>query len=299
MLGGGLARLLVRDPLPLHVGDRVLLRDPGAARAHAQAERGDPDGRDEAAVPGSVAWHGLFGAVVLDVNPPPLSRRGAAAVAAAELASWPDRPTAADLVRRRKLVQATELSAMGSTELPEPVAAGWLADPEHWASLAARLAALVAEHAARDPLSAGLPVEAARESLRLPDRRLVLALAQAAPSVALTGGVFTVKAGPAAPGLPSALAAAVASLVADLQARPFDAPEASRLGELGLDKRDLAAAARHGALLRLSDQVVLAPGAGERAAQILAGLEQPFTAIAGADRARLYEADGHPAARVP
>ena len=30
-LGGGLARLLLRDPLPLHVGDRVLLRDPGAA----------------------------------------------------------------------------------------------------------------------------------------------------------------------------------------------------------------------------------------------------------------------------
>src|SRR5262245_6994906 len=30
-LGAGYARLRLRDPLPLHVGDRVLLRDPGAA----------------------------------------------------------------------------------------------------------------------------------------------------------------------------------------------------------------------------------------------------------------------------
>jgi selenocysteine-specific elongation factor len=31
-------------------------------------------------------------------------------------------------------------------------------------------------------------------------------------------------------------------------------------------------------LLRISDQIVLAPGADARAAQILAGLDQPFTA---------------------
>ena len=214
---------------------------------------------------------------MLDVNPPPLTRRGAAAAAAAELASWPDRPAAADLLRRRKLALAADLTALGSTDQPAPVAAGWLADPGHWAGLADQLAVLVAEHAARDPLSAGLPVEAARESLRLPDRRLVLALVPAAPSVVLTGGVLAVRAGHATPGLPPALAAAVASLMADLAARPFDAPEASRLTELGLDKRDLAAAARHGALLRLSDQVVLGPDAGDQAARILAGLEQPFT----------------------
>ena len=164
---------------------------------------------------------------MLDVNPPPLTRRGAAAAAAAELASWPDRPAAADLLRRRKLALAADLTALGSTDQPDPVAAGWLADPGHWAGLAGQLAALVAEHAARDPLSAGLPVEAARESLRLPDRRLVLALVPAVPSVVLTGGVLAVRAGHATPGLPPALAAAVASLMADLAARPFDAPEAA------------------------------------------------------------------------
>src|SRR5262249_30643868 len=67
------------------------------------------------------------------------------------------------------------------------------------------------------------------------------------------------------------------ALMADFAGRPFDSPDSTRLHELGLDKRDLAAAARHGALLRLTDQIVLAPGAGERAAEILAKLDQPFT----------------------
>jgi selenocysteine-specific elongation factor len=69
----------------------------------------------------------------------------------------------------------------------------------------------------------------------------------------------------------------VSKLLADLADRPFDAPEAARLAELGLGKRDLAAAARHGALLRLADQIVLGPDAAEQAATILAGLDQPFT----------------------
>ncbi|HEX9554576.1 MAG TPA: selenocysteine-specific translation elongation factor [Streptosporangiaceae bacterium] len=266
MLGGAVARLTLRDPLPLHVAERVLLRDPGASR-----EQADPDG-------GRDIWPGLFGAVVLDVDPPPLTRRGAATAAAAELAAWPNRPAAADLVRRRGLAAAADLTAMGVTDQPEPVAAGWLADSDHWAGLAARLGAIVAEHAEREPLAPGLPVEAAREALRLPDRRLVLALASAAPSVTATAGVLTVGTRPDS--LPPALAASVASLLADLADRPFDAPDATRLSELGLEKRDLAAAARHGALLRLTDQIVLAPGAGERAAQILAGLDQPFTAAA-------------------
>jgi len=266
MLGGAVARLTLRDPLPLHVADRVLLRDPGASR-----EQADPDG-------GRDIWPGLFGAVVLDIDPPPLTRRGAATAAAAELAAWPSRPAAADLVRRRGLAAAADLTAMGVTDQPEPVAAGWLADSDHWAGLAARLGAIVAEHAEREPLAPGLPVEAARQALRLPDRRLVLALASAAPSVTATAGVLTVGTRPDS--LPPALAASVASLLADLADRPFDAPDATRLSELGLEKRDLAAAARLGALLRLTDQIVLAPGAGERAAQILAGLDQPFTAAA-------------------
>ena len=264
MLGSGHARLTLRDPLPLHVADRVLLRDPGSAVGE--------DSQGAAAA----LWHGITGAVVLDINPPPLTRRGAAATAAAEMASWPDIPGAADLLRRRGLARAADLAAMGLSGLPAQVAAGWLADPFYWDGLAVRLSSLVAEHGERDALAPGLPAEAAREALRLPDRRLVPALVQSAQSVMLKGGVLTATTRHA--GLPPALANAVSSLVEDLDERPFDAPDAARLGELGLDKRDLAAAARHGALLRISDQIVLAPGADARAAQILAGLEQPFTA---------------------
>jgi len=264
MLGDTHARLTLRDPLPLRIADRVLLRDPGSAATEGQ--------------PAEAAglWHGIVGATVLDLNPPGLTRRGAAAAATAELASWPDRPGAADLLRRRGLARAADLTAMGLTALPEPVAAGWLADPDHWAGLAARLTALVAEHAEREPLAPGLPAEAAREALRLPDRRLVPALAQAAQPVTFAGGLLT--AGTRNAGLPPALTRAIAAVIADLDERPFDAPDATRLGELGLDKRDLAAAARYGALLRISDQIVLAPGADARAAQILAGLDQPFSA---------------------
>jgi selenocysteine-specific elongation factor len=261
VLGDGLARLALRDALPLHAGERVLLRDPGAAR-------------EQTAAPGS-RWRGLFGAIVLDPGPPPLTRRGAGAGATAELASWPDRPAAEDLIRRRGFVQAAELRATGVDGLPQPVAAGWLADAGHWARLAARLAELVSAHGSADPLAPGLPVDAAREALGMPDRRLVLALAATAPSVALKGGVLTGQGGTS--DLPASLAAAVASLLSELRDRPFDAPEAGRLRELGLDKRDLATAARHGALLRLSDQVVLAPDAGSQAARILAGIDQPFT----------------------
>jgi selenocysteine-specific elongation factor len=266
MLASSVARLTLRDPLPLHVADRVLLRDPGASREQSGADDGEE------------LWRGVVGAVVLDIEPPPLTRRGSAAAAGGELESWPDPPTAADLLRRRGLALAGDLAAMGLTQQPDPVAANWLADPAHWAALARKLSDVVAEHAQRDPLAPGLPLEAAREALGVPDRRVVQALASAARSVTATAGLL--KPGSGADGLPPALAHAVALLIADLGDRPFDAPDAARLSELGLDKRNLAAAARHGALLRLGDQIVLAPGAGERAAQILAGLDQPFTTSA-------------------
>ena len=51
-----------------------------------------------------------------------------------------------------------------------------------------RLAAIVAAHAAKEPLAPGMPAEAARAALRVPDRRLVEALA--APSLVLSEGLL-------------------------------------------------------------------------------------------------------------
>jgi selenocysteine-specific elongation factor len=252
------ARLTLRDPLPLHVGDRVLLRDPGSAGVT------------------------ILGATVLDVNPPALARRGAAAAAGRELAAWPDPPSAADLLRRHGFLRAGALAAMGVAGGPKPVAGDWLADPDRWASLGGLLAEAVAAHAERDPLAIGMPPEAARSALGLPDRTLVEALARGLRGQVLLEDGYLRPAGPpdtrgASPSLPPRLAAAVKAVLADLADAPFLAPDAGRLRELGLDPRAIAAAARAGLLLRVTEQVVLAPDAQAEAARILAGLPQPFT----------------------
>jgi len=259
------ARLRLKDPLPLHIGDRVILRDPGAAGL------------------------AIYGATVLDPFPPPLARRGAAAAAVRELSPWPDIPTAADLLRRHKLLRGQQLAAAGLADRPAPVAGDWLADPEHWTWLRAELPRAVAAFAAKDPLAPGMPAEAARAALSLPSRDLVAALATG--EVVLDGAylrIFTKKAqeadGTAATGaakpagqLPPRIAEAVQAVLDDLADDPFAAPDTERLRALGLDARALAAAARVGLLLRIADLVVLAPGADKAAAKILAGLEQPFT----------------------
>jgi len=259
VLGDLIARLTLRDPLPLHVGDRVLLRDPGAA---ARAD-GHPS---------------VVGATILDVAPPPLGGRGAAAAAAAQLGTWPHRPAATDLLQRHGLLRAADLRAMGVADQPVPVAGEWLADPVHWLSLERRLAEAVSAHAAADPLAPGLPAEAARAAIGVPDRRLVEALVR--PPLVLSDGMIKVAghaAGPPGSGLPAPVAAAVRAVRADLSAAPFLAPEAGRLQELGLGTRAIAAAQQAGLLLRVSDQIVLGPDAAALAARVLARLPQPFT----------------------
>jgi len=288
VLGGRFARLSLDHALPLHVGDRVLLRDPGAAPGHS-GERP------------------VFGATVLDVSPPRLRGNGAAAAAERELASWPEIPAAADLLRRHRLLRASSARAMGLDGLPTPVSGEWLADPAHWQRLRELLAAAVAAHAERDPLAPGLPVDAARAELGLPGRDLVEALAAWRPGgsagrpIAVSGGYLHGDAagereradGAPTPGqrvtvggaaqvsqlrLPAAVASAVQAVLADLADAPFSAPGAERMRELGLDVRAAAAAERAGLLCRLPGNVLLAPGAPEQAARILAGLPQPFTA---------------------
>jgi selenocysteine-specific elongation factor len=122
-------------------------------------------------------------------------------------------------------------------------------------------------------------VEAARAGLGLPARQLVERLA--APPLAVRSGYLVLERDGGAghgPALPDRVLTAVRLLRDDLAGQPFAAPDAARLRELGLDTRALAAAARAGMLLRVADQVVLAPGADQEAARILAGLPGPFTA---------------------
>jgi selenocysteine-specific elongation factor len=123
-----------------------------------------------------------------------------------------------------------------------------------------------------------MPIEAAQQALDLPDRRLVAALAR--PPFRISCGAVQIGAPPTMPGtqLPEAVLAAIRVLRADLAAAPFVSPDAGRLRKLGLDARSIAAAVQAGELMRISEQVVLAPGADAAAAAILAALAQPFTA---------------------
>ncbi|MEV4543597.1 selenocysteine-specific translation elongation factor [Micromonospora echinaurantiaca] len=246
-LGPDTVRLRLARPLPLLIGDRALLRDPGR-------------------------HHVAGGVTVLDVAPPPLARRGAAAARAAVLAGLDGRPDLAGELRRRRLARVTDLVRTGVEVTARPVAGDWLADPEHWRQLAVRLGEEVTRYGREHPLEPGAPVELLRRRLELPDRALVEALVR--PPLRLRAGRVTAS---AADALPEPVARAVARIRAEYADRPFRAPEAADLADLGLGPREIGAAVRAGALLRLAENVVLLPGAADEAVRVLAGLPQPFT----------------------
>src|SRR5699024_978848 len=123
-----------------------------------------------------------------------------------------------------------------------------------------------------NPLTAGMPLRTLREQLAVPAELLGDVLRAA--ELHTSGGVIRRNDEHV---LPAGVERAVREVAAELSTEPFRAPEAERLGELGLGPRELAAAARAGWLLRLADGVVVAPEALEHAQRLLAELAQPFT----------------------
>lgn len=138
------ARLRLAEPVPVHVGDRLVLRAPGS--------------RD------------LFGAVVLDPAPPPLPRRrGAGAARAAELARASGVPDGVDELRRRKVASTAFLASIGVPPPGPPVIGDWHIDPDHAETLRVRLADLAAT-------APELTATAAAGQLGLPDPKLLAVL---------------------------------------------------------------------------------------------------------------------------
>ena len=248
-LGADTARLSLAQPLPLRIGDRALLRDPGARLIPA-------------------------GVTVLDVRPPALRRRGAAAARAAELADADGVADGAAELRRRGLIRRDELVAMGA-QVPAEAAAvgGWLVEPALLVQRSDQLIAAVTEYAAENPLQPGLPLEVARQVTDMPDARLI-ELLLGSRLILHEGRVHI--AGPVS-GLPDAVRSAIATLRADLAQRPFAAPGAHRLAELGLGAKQLAAAVRADELLKIANGIYLAPGAEDAAVERLRTLPGPFT----------------------
>ncbi|QCP06101.1 SelB C-terminal domain-containing protein [Brevibacterium sp. CS2] len=247
-------RLHLEHALPLAVGDRAVLRNPGSEAP-------------------------LAGAELLDVDPPQLGRRGAGARRASALARMTADGDLLTEVRRRDAMADAHVRRLGIT-VPDPLPSEvrevgdlFVAD-EALARWAAELGRAVAADSARDPLSAGLPLGAAQDLLALPDPRL---LAVVADRAGLTRDVGRLRAPGQADGLGPA-EAGIAALERRLRRDPFAAPEADDLTGWRLGARELAAAARLGRVLRLPDGVVLLPDAPARAMRVLAGLDQPFTA---------------------
>ena len=249
LLGASSARLRLDRPLPLRVGDRVLLRDAGSRQ--------------------------VVGADVADPLPPPLNRRGAAGRRDADLRRDGARPDLAAELRRRGSVQLSVLRRAGvpldGADRLALRSGDWLLDRRLAAELSAQLSELVLEHDRQAPLDPGVPLAAAARSLRLPTPGLLAEL--------LTDGLRLsegrVRQAQTA-SLPADLELSVQQLATELADAPFAAPAAGRLAELGLHPRAVAAAERAGRLMRVGD-VVLLPGADAEAVRRLAELPQPFT----------------------
>ncbi len=249
-LGAGIARLRTGRPVPVQVGDRLVLRDPGR---HAVAA----------------------GAVVLDADPPALERRGAAAARAADLAAGaPD--LRAEVARRGAVTRGhlarlgVDLSAVGELH----ISGKWLVDPAVWTGWVERAPAALDASAALDPLDPAPAAPALRRELGVPaDPNLFGEVLAAARLDVVDGRVVRHGSAPR----PDRLPAGVQELVARLETDPFAAPARDDLRALGLGHRELAASVRAGALLVLPDDIVLLPTAPAAATQLLRGLPQPFT----------------------
>lgn len=251
-LSADFARIRLSRPLALELGDRFVLRGPGAR-------------------------HVLAGVEVVDLNPPQLQRRGAAARWAEQLAGQEDYKSPALTLQQRGYALIEDLRRDGYTVDAPP--AGVIAFSKWWITAAQvgqwkqLLSSAVADHAAANPLAVGLPRGAARDALGLSEDALLNLAVAAAKLESVEGAIRT-------PGAVASLGAAeegVAKLEQRLHKEPFAAPEAADLKDLRLGSKELAAAERAGRILRLKDGVVLLPSAMAEARTRLQSIDQPFS----------------------
>jgi selenocysteine-specific elongation factor len=247
-------RLILDTPLPLQVGDRVLLRDPGRR-------------------------HVVGGATVLDPAPPSLRRRGAAKARAASLATDYGNPDARAELKRRGAATRGLLAAIGvpvgDPSPPGVISAGsWLVTESLWEEWRRGLHDVI-DRRPPELLDAGVSHADLARLLRLDDLQLVPPLVRSCPDLEDAGG--RVRKGGSAPALRSDLAKALARLAGSLEAEPFAAPEQQGLSALGLGHRELGAAAAARAILLLPGDIALLPTAPHVAEERLRQLPQPFT----------------------
>lgn len=250
----GHARMTLDWPLPLMVGDRLLLRDPARRLV-------------------------VGGVGVLDPDPPPLLRRGHGARRATALATMPPEGDVLTKVADRGAVEVDYLRRIGllgtSAEPPPEVRAlgGWWVHLPAYDAWREKLRAVVETDAQRDQLTPGVSQGAVRDALGTPAAHFIDRLIVDAGLEQHSGHVRL-------PRVRTDLGRAEAGVVkleARLLADPFLAPKVDDLAALGLGVRELAAAENARRVLRLQGGVVLLPSAPDVAIQKLSQLPQPFT----------------------
>jgi len=247
------ARVTLDWPLPLIVGDRLLLRDPASRLV-------------------------LGGVGVLDPDPPRLSRRGDSARRKATLAAMPPEGDVLAKVASRGAVGVDDLRRMGlvADAAPPPEVRelnGWWVHRPTYETWRRQLRALVETDVERDQLTPGVSQGAARDALGTPAAHFIDQLVADA-GLEQHSGYVRLPQGRTDLGRAEA---GVAALEARLRADPFLAPKVGDLVALGLGARELAAAERARRVFRLQGGVVLLPSAPALAIQALAHLPQPFT----------------------
>ena len=247
-LGADTARLTLQRELPLLAGDRAVLRDSSRHSVVAGVE-------------------------VLDADPPPLRRRGAARARAGDLADG--RPDAYHEVARRGAVQEAHLAVLGIA-VPDRDDlhhhAGWIISDNQWQDWVAAAPDTVVQWAAQHPLDPAMPRTVLAQRLALPDEALlapILAEAGLADGGGRVAASLAVTLGPAE--------RAVRTIESWLFENPFTAPDRDELRALDLGRRELAAAQKAHRLLCITDDIVLLPDAIGLAVARLRELPQPFT----------------------
>jgi selenocysteine-specific elongation factor len=251
-------RLRLQVELPLLVGDRLLLRDPGQHEI-------------------------LGGATVLDPAPPAFQRRGAASARGLVLRQEMDVPGISSEVARRGATRVDLMRAIG-VAIPTPLPLGiiqagsWLVSSARWDFWKAELRRLVAEHTADLTFDVGLARSELVRSLALPSSQLLQPLIDDVQDLEEVQGRVQRRGWRAT--LRPDVAAGIAEIVAILRDKPFSAPDHVLLARLRLGHRELVAAAAAGHVICLPGDVVLLPDAAAAAAKQLATLPPPFTASA-------------------
>ena len=250
------ARFTLDTPLPLQVGDRLILRVPGSE-------------------------YRIGGIEVLDLDPPALRRRGDGATRLRQLRAMPTGGDALALIHRHGRINLTELAKRG-LHTPESLPAEALLIGEELVSTMALerwaevLTAALEDQAKADPLSPWLSQGQAGQLTGLPVGPVLADVIKRSGATVEQGRLRSQH---AAPSLGTA-EAGIASLEQRLANEPFAAPEAAELQKLKLGVKELTAAERQGRILRLDGGIVLLPKAPAQAMRELAQLEQPFTTSA-------------------